>query len=176
MNRQTRNRVLKKILDQKSILGDIETLFFQCFTLMTSGENVGFKNFHVLVKIVELYQPIIYSKDNTLMKEETEKIQEKAIKFGSSIGISIIGYENANTLNEKQSNAKNGRAYIISLHKARTLAQFTEAVIRLQKKYNIIFSGELLNNINEDNFEMVRQFAIISALNQINSVLKTSQS
>lgn len=175
LERQTRNRVLKKIFDQKSILPDIETLFFQCFTLMTSGENVGFKNFHVLLKIVELYQPIIYSKDNNYMKEETDKIQEKAIKFGSSIGISIIGYENANTLSEKQSNAKNGRAYIISLHKARTLPQFTEAVIRLQKKYNIIFSGELLNNINEENFEMVRQFAIISALNQINSVLKNTQ-
>ncbi|MCW3082115.1 MAG: hypothetical protein JWR87_3545 [Segetibacter sp.] len=175
LERQTRNRVLKKILDQKSILADIETLFFQCFTLMTSGENVGFKNFHVLLKLVELYQPIIYSKDNNNMKEETEKIQEKAIKFGSSIGISIIGYENANTLSEKQSNAKNGRAYIISLHKSRTLSQFTEAVIRLQKKYNIIFSGELLNNINEENFEMVRQFAIISALNQINSVLKNTQ-
>lgn len=175
LERQTRNRVLKKILNQKSILVDIETLFFQCFTLMISGENVGFKNFSVLQKIAELYQPIIYSKDNTLMKEETEKIQEKAIKFGSSIGISIIGFENANTLSEKQSNAKNGRAYIISLHKARTLSQFTEAVIRLQKKYNIIFSSELLNNINEDNFEMVRQFAIISALNQINSVLKNTQ-
>ncbi len=175
LERQTRNRVLKKILNQKSILEDIETLFFQCFTLMVSGENVGFKNFYVLQKIVELYQPIIYSKDNNHMKEETEKIQEKAIKFGSSIGISIIGYDDANTLSEKQSNAKNGRAYIISLHKARTLSQFTEAVIRLQKKYNIIFSGELLNNINEDNFEMVRQFAIISALNQINSVLKNTQ-
>jgi len=74
LERQTRNRVLKKILNQKSILEDIETLFFQCFTLMVSGENVGFKNFYVLQKIVELYQPIIYSKDNNHMKEETEKM------------------------------------------------------------------------------------------------------
>jgi len=175
LERQIRNRVLKNMLNQKSILSDIETLFFQCFTLIVSGEDVGLKNFNVLLKIVELYQPIIYSKHNNQMKEETEKIQEKAIKFGSSIGISIIGYENSNTLSEKQNNAKNGRSYIISLHKARTLSQFTEAVIRLQTKYNIIFSGELLNNINEDNFEMVRQFAIISALNQINSVLKNTQ-
>lgn len=175
LERKIRNRVLKNMLNQKSILADIETLFFQCFTLIVSGEDVGFKNFNVLLKIVELYQPIIYSKHKNQMKEETEKIQEKAIKFGSSIGISIIGYENSNTLSEKQNNAKNGKSYIISLHKARTLPQFTEAIIRLQTKYNIIFSGELLNNINEDNFEMVRQFAIISALNQINSVLKNTQ-
>ncbi len=174
LERQTRNRVLKKVLNQKPILEDIETLFFQCFTLMVSGENIGFKNFNVLLKIVEIYQPIIYSKDNNPMKEETEKIQEKAIKLGSSIGISVIGYDDAKTTTEKQSNAKNGRSYIIGLHKARTLSQFTEAIIRLQKKYNLVFSGELLNGINEDNFEMVRQFAIISALNQINSVLKNT--
>lgn len=173
LERQTRNRVLRKILNQKSVLTDIEILFFQCFTLMVSGENVGFKNFNVLLKIVELYQPIIYSKDNNNMKEETGKIQEKAIKLGSSIGISIIGFDDAKTPSEKQSNAKNGRVYIIGLHKARTLSQFTEAIIRLQKKYNLVFSGELLNGINEDNFEMVRQFSIISALNQINSVLNT---
>lgn len=176
LKRQTRNKVLKKMLNQKSILPDIETLFFQCFILLTSNEDIGFKNFNVIQKIVELYHPIIYSKDNNQMKEETEKIQEKAIKFGSSIGISIIEYDNPTKLVEKQNNAKSGRSYIISLHKSRTLSQFTEAVIRLQKKYSIIFSGELLNNINENNFEMVRQFAIISALNQINSILKTTQS
>ncbi|HEY5370181.1 MAG TPA: hypothetical protein VIJ75_14455 [Hanamia sp.] len=175
LERQVRNRVLNKMLNQKPILQDIETLFFQCFTSLVSGGNVGFKNFNVLLKIVELYQPIIYSKDSN-MKEENEKIQERAIKFGSSIAISIIGYDNAETLGDKQANAKNGRVYIIALHKARTLSQFTEAVIRIQKKYNLIFSSELLNNINEDNFEMVRQFAIISALNQINSVLKNTQS
>ncbi len=172
LERQTRNKVLKKILNRKSILTDIEALFFQCFTLLTSRIDVGFKNFKVLQQIVEIYQPLIYSKDNKNMKEENEKIQEKAIKFGSSIAISIIGYDNADSLSDKQTNAKNGRVYIIALHKARTLSQFTEAVIRIQKKYNLIFSGELLNNINEDNFEMVKQFAIISSLNQINSVLK----
>ena len=140
LERRTRNRVLKNILNQKSILADIETLFFQCFTLMVSGENVGFKNFNALLKIVELYQPIIYSKGNTLMKEETEKIQEKAIKFGSSIGISIIGFENANTLNEKQSNAKNGRAYIISLHKAEDIASVYRGSDKTAKEIQYLFS------------------------------------
>ena len=176
LERQTRNKVLKKILNRKSVLTDFETLFFQCFTLLTSRVDVGFKNFKVLQQMVEIYQPLIYSNDNNNMKEENENLQEKAIKFGSSIAISIIGYDNAVRLSDKQTNAKNGRVYIIALHKARTLSQFTEAVIRIQKKYSLIFSGELLNNINEDNFEMVRQFAIISALNQINSVLKNTQS
>jgi hypothetical protein len=172
LERQIRNQVLSKVLNQKSILGDIETLFFQCFSLLVSGENVDFKNYRALQKLVELYQPIIQSKDSNQMREETEKLQEKAIKLGSSIGISIINYEEAKTTVEKQGNAKNGRAYIIGLHKARTLSQFTEAIIRLQQKYNLVFSGELLNGLNEENFEMVRQFSIISALNHINSVLK----
>jgi hypothetical protein len=96
LERQTRNTVLKKVLNQKSILDDIETLFYQCFTLSVSGEDVGFKNYKLLQKFVELYQPIIYLKGNNLMKE-TEKIHEKAIKFGSSIGIHIIDYDEAKT-------------------------------------------------------------------------------
>ena len=70
--------------------------------------------------MVEIYQPLIYSNDNNNMKEENENLQEKAIKFGSSIAISIIGYDNAVRLKDKQTNAKNGRVYIIALHKART--------------------------------------------------------
>lgn len=171
LERKIRNTVLNKILNKKAIIEDIENLFYQCFTLTLSGENIGYKNYNTLQKLVELYEPIIHSKGNAQMKEEKDKIQEKAIKFGSSIGISIINYEDANTISEKQSNAKNGRAYIIGLHKARTLAQFTEAIIRFQKKYGLVFSSELLNNIDDDNFETVRQFAIISALNQINSIL-----
>ena len=171
IERHLRAVILHKILNKKSIISDIESLFYQCFNLSLSKEYIGFKNYKILQKLVELYEPIIHAKGNTQMKEETDKIQEKAIKFGSSIGIGIISYEDAKTISEKQANAKNGRTYIIGLHKARTLAQFTEAVIRFQKKYGLVFSSELLNNIDDDNFETVRQFAIISALNQINSIL-----
>lgn len=171
LERQTRNTVLSKILNQKSILGDIEALFYQCFGLITSGESVGFKNYYALQKLVELYEPIIQAKENIDMKEETEKLQEKAIKLGSSIGISIINYDDAKTLQEKVTNAKNGRGYIIGLHKARNFSQFTEAIIRFQKKYSLVISSELLNITNEDNFNEVKQFAIIGALNIINSTL-----
>lgn len=168
---QTRNKVLNKILNQKSILEDIETLFYQCFTLAISGDSIGFKNYDLLQKLVELYEPIIHAKGNIEMKEETEKLQEKAIKLGSSIGLSIITHEDAKTPQEKIANAKNGRGYIIGLHKARNFSQFTEAIIRFQKKYGLVISSELLSITNEDNFNEVKQFAIIGALNIINSTL-----
>lgn len=171
LERQTRNKVLSKVLNQKSILQIIEALFYQCFTLTISGESVGFKNYDLLQKLVELYEPIIHAKGNIEMKEETEKLQEKAIKLGSSIGISIITHDDAKTPQEKTANAKNGRGYIIGLHKARNFSQFTEAIIRFQKKYGLIINSELLSITNEENFNEVKQFAIIGALNIINSTL-----
>ena len=100
-------------------------------------------------------------------------MQEKAFKLGTSIGMAIVRFDNPKNENDKKSNAKNGRKYIINLHKARTLKQFTDAIIRIQNKYQIIVSGELFReNINEENFELVKQFAIVGALNLINEALK----
>ena len=74
----------------------------------------------------------------------------------------------------RQKTPRNGRRYIIGLYKARTLDQFNDAIIRIMNKYKIQFSKELLTSIEPSNFEYIKQFAIISALNQINSALNRS--
>jgi hypothetical protein len=171
LERQMRNDILEKILKQKSILTEIESLFYNCFTYLNSGESIGFKNFKMLLQLVNLYEPVInQSMEN---KEELQKLQEKAIKLGQSIGISILGFDNPeNEVKTKQANAKQARGYIIGLHKARNSEQFREAIIRLQTKYNLVINNELLTGLNEETYEFIKQFAVISSLNIINSVLQ----
>jgi hypothetical protein len=171
LERQIRNKILDKVLKRKSIIKNMESLFYDCFKYLMSGDDIRYKNFKVLLDLVILYEPVIKYAGNQHM---TKDIQEKAIKLGSSIGMSILRGDNDEmpSLDVKKSNAKTGRSYIIGLHKARTFEQFREAIIRLQTKYNLIVSGDLLNKMNEENYEYIKQFAIISALNQINFVLK----
>jgi hypothetical protein len=171
LERQIRNKILAQVLKRKSIIKNMESLFYDCFKYLMSGDDIRYKNFKVLLDLVILYEPVIKYAGNQHM---TKDIQEKAIKLGSSIGMSILRGDNDEmpSLDVKKSNAKTGRSYIIGLHKARTFEQFREAIIRLQTKYNLIVSGDLLNKMNEENYEYIQQFAIISALNQINFVLK----
>jgi tmRNA-binding protein len=165
LERQVRNSILEKILKQKSILTDIENLFYNCFTYLNSGDAIGFKNFKMLLDLVNLYEPIMYQ---PMEKEELQRLQERAIKLGSSIGISISNYDEG----DKSANAKKARTYIIGLHKARNAEQFREAIIRLQTKYGIVVSNELLEGLNEETYEFIKQFAVISALNILNSILQ----
>lgn len=168
LERKIRNTVLRKILKKQSILSDIENLFYKCFISLNSSENVGFKNYKLLLQLVNFYEPII---NNSMEKEQMKNLQEKAIKLGTSIGYSITQIEEGDK-NDKQSNARQARKYIIGLHKARTFEQFREAIIRIQKRYGLVVSGELLDGMSESTFEFIKQFAVISALNQINYILR----
>ncbi len=109
---------------------------------------------------------IIYEqslKTNNMEKE----LQLKAINLGKSIGQSILRFEN----DDKKTNAKSGRKYLIGIHKSRSLIQFMDNLYRVVNKYQVSTSNDILENINDDNFQLIRQFVLISALNQINSVL-----
>jgi hypothetical protein len=165
LERQLRNEVLSKVLKQKSAISEIETLFYDCFMYLNSNENVGYKDYKILVKFLEIYEPLI---NKHMTKEQFLTLQNRAINLGTSIGMSILTFAEGN----RQANAKDARTYIIGLHKARTAEQFREAIIRIQTKYGLVMSGELLQGLNDDTFEFIKQYAVISALNKINSVIK----
>jgi hypothetical protein len=175
LERRVRSSVLSKILSHKSLLSDTTSLFYNCYGALISEEYVGYKNYNQLLKLIELYEPIISSNKNNDMTEKPEILQERAIKLGSSIGMSIVNYDKAVIQSEKEKNARDGRKYIIGLHKARNFTQFNEALIRLQKKYELVISGELLSLMNEGNFNDVKQYAIIGALNIINSTFRVKK-
>ncbi|OHD12559.1 MAG: hypothetical protein A2Y41_02545 [Spirochaetes bacterium GWB1_36_13] len=170
LERQLRNLVLGKVLKLKSILGEMEDLFYRSFMYKMSGEKTGYKNFEILFQFLNLYEKIIQYGGR---KDMNPDLQEKSINLGVSIGQGILRYENPDEkdFKQKQANAKSGRSYIISLKKARTLKQFLDEIIRIMTKYNISVSKEILSQIDEKNFVAVKQFSLISALNQLNSVL-----
>jgi len=172
VERQTRASVLKKLLRGQSIVAELEQLFFKCYKYLVTGEPIGFRNYNKLLGFLTLYEKAIKFGNHKVMNEQ---LQQRAINLGKSLGNGIIHYDHPKDDNEQKANAKGGRKYIIRLHKARTLEQFTEALISLMKKYNISISSALLENLNEKNFLLIRQYTVISALNVLNWILSSSK-
>lgn len=169
LERLRRNKILGNILKQKSTLSEIMGIFYDCYIYNCSGEYIGFKNYSVLIDFLRLYEPII---NKSMTKEEFKNLQEKSINLGQRIGMGIISFADDGKV-DKISNAKNARKYIIGLNKARTATQFRDAIIRFQNsKFLIHTDNKLIDDLNEDTFDFIRQYAVISALNIINSTIK----
>lgn len=162
--RKLRNEILDKILKIDSILVDIKKLFYASYNELISG-TFRYRNYKILIEFTEFYEQIIKHGGNEKMNEE---IQAKAIKLGSSIGMSMINFDTAFKKSERETNIKNGRKYIVSLNKSRTLHQFLSEIKRIQVKYGTIVNEDLLKHLDEENWEYVKNFCIISALNKIN--------
>ncbi|MGB3617992.1 MAG: hypothetical protein WBA12_07725 [Catalinimonas sp.] len=174
IERQTRARVLDGMLHGRSIVAVIASLMYGCYTQLVASTpaQVGYKRFFQLKLLVELYEPIIQYGGNMNMNKE---LQERAINLGTSIGQGILRFAEPGEKPDTKKNARDGRRYVIGLYKARTVAQFNDAIIRIMNRYGVVVSKELIANVSSANFEYLKQFAIISALNQINSALKSKQ-
>ena len=168
VERQIRASVLGKILKGKTIINDIEKLFFDSYKILIANDNPGFRKYSKILAFLLLYEKSLNHKNMDPI------LQEKSVKLGKQIAGNILKYEN-----EKgdpkldKANAKNGRKDIIKLHKSRTVQQFTEALIRIMKKYSL--SNNIIEIVNKDNFIMIRQYSVIGALNVLNAVLSSSQ-
>ena len=171
LERQTRIEVINNILKGKSNLNVLSILFHKSYLILTNNEKPGFIRYDVLLEFLKIYEQTINFKSNDM----DESLQQRAISLGKSIGYSILNYNDPKNENEKKANAKNGRKYLISLHKARTIDQFRETLIRIQRKYMVSISNEILENLNESNYVAVKQYAQIGALNSLNAVLSNSK-
>lgn len=165
LERQFRELVLGKVIRAKSILADMESFFDDCYgylldTLNDPLKSIGYKRYNDLLHFITRYERIINPK---IMNDK--ELQEKAIKLGAQIGQGILNYgENP----ERKTNARQGRKYIISLRKANQYDRFLQELARIQSRFILNYSREFLDSIDEERFQWVRQFVIISALNQIN--------
>ncbi|MCK4797539.1 MAG: hypothetical protein KAT05_09170 [Spirochaetes bacterium] len=173
LERKLREKMLNKILKISSIILEMEKLFYNVFLYRISGNDKRYRDYKMILNFLSLYESIIKFGGNDAM---TDEIKEKAIKLGSSIGIRITNFENdKEDKKKKNENAKHARKYIISLNKARTLQQFLDEIIRIQNKYALVISGDLLASIKEENWEYIKRFALIATLNILNSIYKTNQ-
>jgi len=165
--RQIRATVLGKVLKGKTIIHELEKLYFNSFKyLMDSKTHPGYRSYKKLLTFLLVYEKSINFGNNKNMNAE---LQQQAVNLGKSVGIKMIEFEGS----DKRTNAKNGRKYIIRLHKARTLEQFTEALIGVMKKYTL--SNKVIETIDKDNFILIRQYTVIGALNVINGFLSSSK-
>ncbi len=170
IERKIRNQILKNILSIKSILEDVKILFYNCFSdLISDAKKLWYKDYNLIFNITKYYEKIILFGGNKNMNEE---LQEKAIKLGTSIGMGIINYDSPQKKSDKEMNVKGGRKYVISLNKTRTLQQFLDEIIRIQTRYGMVVSEDLLKGINENNWEYIRSFCIIKTLSILNSELQ----
>lgn len=169
IERKIRNQILKDILSIKSILEDVRTLFFNCFSDLISGSKSWYRDYNLIFNIAKYYEKIILFGGDKNMNEE---LQEKAIKLGTSIGMGIINYDSPQNKTDRETNIKGGRKYIISFNKARTLQQFLNEIVRIQTRYGMVVSEDLLKGVSENNWEYIRSFCIIKTLSVLNSELQ----
>ena len=170
VERQIRAIVLGKVLKGQTIVKQIEKLFYDSYKFLLAKENPGYRNYARLLDFLLLYEKSINFGNN---KNMNENLQQRAIKLGKSLSYGILNFDSPKDNAAKKANARNGRKYIIRLHKARTLVQFTEALISIMKKYGVSISNEILENLSDENFIEVRQYAVIGALNGINMILSS---
>ena len=180
--RQLRERVLGRMLQGQSILADVESLFYDCYGYLLDGLNdpkngLGGKHYQALLRLTDSYEQLT----NPLLMEQPA-LQERAIKLGAQIGQGILNYQDRASDREKlstsqrQANAKQGRKYIVALRKARRYPDFLEQLGRVQIRYGLLVSREFLDTLTETEFPWVKQFVLLSALNQLNGELNPKKS
>ncbi|HQO10048.1 MAG TPA: hypothetical protein PLP37_08070 [Clostridiales bacterium] len=179
LERMLRNKTLGRVLKNVTIAEEIENLFYQCYNDYFSDGFKNYRNYSTLADFTYVYEQIIKYGGNKTMDDN---LQIRAINLGTSIGQGILIFQiplNASDQKKKdlrKANAEKARKYIIALKKARTLEQFNNELIRLQNKFGLCISKDILENITEQNYNLIKQFAIISSLNQLNSVLNPKKS
>ncbi|MGE0589260.1 MAG: hypothetical protein AB7O48_11855 [Cyclobacteriaceae bacterium] len=174
IERKYRSDILAKLLKGRSILSDIESLFSKSYLILIKSKDndPGRRRYDLLTELLTVYEPTINFGGINMDKS----LQQRAINLGKSIGQGIINFESPKNDNEKKINAKNGRKYLISMHKARNIVQFREVLIRIQRKYSIAVANEIIENLNDSNYIAIKQYAQISALNTLNIVLSNQKS
>lgn len=167
IERQIREAVLQKVLSAKSILNDMESFFNDCYgylldTLKDPTKNIGFKRYDQLLLFAVTYESLI----NPFIMENPQ-LKDRAIKLGAQVGQGILSYGEI----DRKTNARQGRKYIIRLRKAMQFDRFLAGLSSIQERFGLSFSRELLDGLDEENYVWIKQFIIISALNQINAEL-----
>lgn len=162
IERKVRAEIMEKVLNCQTILPTFEQLYYEIFSVLISGERTGYRKYQILLNFLKIYE--------NLTNMELEKdLQDRAINLGTSIGQGII----RSGENDARVAAKQGRKYIIDLRNARTQEQFLKAIERIMFRYQINVSKDLLSSVTQKNYTLIKQFAVISALNQLNSILSS---
>ncbi|NLY75047.1 MAG: hypothetical protein GX075_07055, partial [Firmicutes bacterium] len=156
-NYLSRNDILRKVLQKKSILREMEQFVFHK-SLLQEFPYIG-----NLVDFTKHYQLII-QEGCGMTKDQVEV----AVNLGKQIVISAK--EAAKDVTD--SNFDRVKGDLFALRKARTVTDFLEQLNRIQFRYNITVSNQILGGILEEqnvSFADFKSYCLLAALNTYNN-------
>jgi len=162
-NHLWRNRILQRVLQKKPILQDVEQLAFR-----KSLQQV-FPYIGNLLDFTRHYQLII-QEGRGMTKEQVEV----AVNLGRQIVISAK--EAAKDVSD--SNFDRVKGDLFTLRKARKVTDFLEQLNRIQFRYNITVSNQLLGGILEEpgvSFADFKSYCLLAALNTYNNFKRAKE-
>lgn len=154
-----RNRILQRVLQKKPILQDMEQLAFRK-SLQQEFPYIG-----NMLEFTRHYQ-IIIREGQGMTKEQVEV----AVNLGKQI---VISAKEASR-DASDSNFDRVKGDLFALRKARTVTDFLEQLNRIQFRYHIAVSNQILGGILEEEesgvpFEDFKSYCLLGALNTYNN-------
>lgn len=151
-----RNRILQRVLQKKSILQPIESFAFR------KSLKQDFPYLGNLLSFTRSYQLII--KEGIGM---TQDQVDAAVNLGKQIVLSAR--DAAKDISE--SNFDRVKGDLFTLRKTRTVTDFLEQLNRIQFRYNIVVSNQILGGILEKvTFDDFKSYCLLAALNTYNNL------
>ncbi len=149
-----RNRILQRVLQKKPVLQEVEQLAFRK-SLQQPFPYIG-----NLLEFTRHYQSII-EEGKGMTKEQVEV----AVNLGRQI---VIAAKEAGA----DSNFDRVKGDLFALRKTRRTTEFLEQLNRIQFRYNITVSNQILGGILEEptvSFEDFKSYCLLAALNTYNN-------
>ncbi len=152
-----RNRILQRVLQKKPILQDIEELAFR------KSLQQAFPYVSNLLDFTRHYQPII---------QEGLGMTKEQIEVAVNLGKQIVISAREAAKDVSSSNFDRVKGDLFALRKTRTVTDFLEQLNRIQFRYNIVISNQILGGIFQDStvsFVDFKSYCLLSALNTYNN-------
>lgn len=152
-----RNRILQQVLQKKPILHDIEKLAFHK-SLQQEFPYIG-----NLLDFTRQYHFII---------QEGLEMNKEHVDIAVNLGKQIVVSAKEATKDSAVSNFDRVKGDLFSLRKARTVTDFLEQLNRIQFRYNITVSNQILGGVMEEPsvpFADFKSYCLLAALNTYNN-------
>jgi len=156
-NHLWRNRILQQILQKKPILQNVEHLAFRK-SLQQTYPYIG-----NLLECTRHYQFII---------QEGCGMTKEQIEVAVNLGRQIVISAKEAAKNITDSNFDRVKGDLFALRKARTVTDFLEQLNRIQFRYNITVSNQILGGVLEEPsvpFADFKSYCLLAALNTYNN-------
>ena len=155
-NHLWRNEILQRVLQKKNILQAIESFSFK------KSLKVSFPYLGDLLNFTKSYQLII--------REEEDMTQEQ-VDIAVNLGKQIVLSAKDAAKDTSESNFDRVKGDLFALRKTRTASDFLEQLNRIQFRYNIVVSNQILGGILEKTpFNDFKSYCLLGALNTYNNI------